>query len=331
MQLSRGKSCVPALWVSYPHQRVILVNRRQIIAISLLITGISLGLTRETPEPVSIPLAAISQEINPQITEIASQVTVRIISDSGAGSGVIIQRAGQVYTVLTNHHVVADIHHNYSILTADGKTHQAKLGLSQFGKLDLALVQFSSPESYRVVEMGNSAKLSVGDGVVAAGFPNWHWINAQAIEDTRSWGLKAFRLTAGRVGMLPEKSFLEGYQLGYTNDIAEGMSGGPVLDSRGRLVGVNGRLKYPLAGIDVFMFVDGSVPSEGVFREMEGLSWGIPIERLQERVGWVELISCTCGRNRVSGINSASQPIFIGQKPGFCRGGAPVPALWISC
>jgi len=92
---------VPALRFSYPNQRVILVNRRQILAISLLITGISFGLARETPEPVSIPLAAISQDINPQVTEIASQVTVRIISDSGAGSGVIIQRAGQVYTVLT--------------------------------------------------------------------------------------------------------------------------------------------------------------------------------------------------------------------------------------
>jgi len=79
------------------------------------------------------------------------------------------------------------------------------------------------------------------------------------------------------------------------------------------------------------MFGDGGVPSEGVFREMEGLSWGIPIERLQERVGWVEQRYCTCGRNRVSGINSASKPIFIGQKPGFCRGGAPWPALWVSC
>ena len=57
-----------------------------------------------------------------------------------------------------------------------------------------------------------------------------------------------------------------------------------MLDSRGRLVGVNGRLKYPLAGIEVFTFVDGSVPSEVVFREMEALSWGIPIDRFQQEV-----------------------------------------------
>jgi serine protease Do len=261
------------------------VNRWQILAISLLITGLSFGLSRETPESFSMPSAAISQEINPQLTEIARQVTVRILSDSGAGSGVIIKHEGQVYIVLTNHHVIAsNKNQNYRVLTADGKTHQAQLHLSQFDKLDLALVQFSTPESYRVVEMGNSQKLSVGDAVFAAGFPNWHWLNPNAIEDTRNWGLKAFRLTAGRVGMLPEKSFFEGYQLGYTNDIAVGMSGGPILDSRGRLVGVNGRLKYPLAGIEVFTFVDGSVPSEKVFREMEALSWGIPLERFQQEV-----------------------------------------------
>ncbi|OCQ97926.1 hypothetical protein BCD67_01990 [Oscillatoriales cyanobacterium USR001] len=249
----------------------------------LLLTGLLFSLAQDTPEHLSVTSAAISEDVNREVSEIARIVTVRILSDSGSGSGVIIGRKGESYRVLTNNHVVAGNNtQTYTVLTADGQTHIAKrLSSSQFSRLDLALVEFTSPVSYRVVEIGNSHKLAVGDVVFGAGFPNWHWINAKAIENTRSWGLKAFRLTAGRVGMLPEKSFFQGYQLGYTNDIAEGMSGGPMLDSRGRLVGVNGRLKYPLAGIEVFTFVDGSVPSEGVFREMEALSWGIPIERFQ--------------------------------------------------
>jgi len=232
-----------------------------------------LTLAKDTHEHISIKPAAISKNLNREVSEIASLVTVRILSDSGSGSGVTIGRKGENYRVLTNNHVVAGNTQNYTVLTADGQTHIAKrLSSSQFSRLDLALVEFTSAVSYRVVEIGNSHKLAVGNVVFGAGFPNWHWIDAKAIENTRNWGLKAFRL-------LPEKSFLEGYQLGYTNDITEGMSGGPVLDGRGRLVGVNGRLKYPLAGIEVFTFVDGSVPSEGVFREMEALSWGIPIER----------------------------------------------------
>ncbi|MEG4492137.1 hypothetical protein [Microcoleus sp. D3_18_C4] len=56
------------------------------------------------------------------------------------------------------------------------------------------------------------------------------------------------------------------------------MSSGPVLDSYGKLVGINGKSKYPLGGIDVFKLADGSVPSQAVFRHMEALSWAIPID-----------------------------------------------------
>lgn len=84
--------------------------------------------------------------------------------------------------------------------------------------------------------------------------------------------------------MLPAQSLESGYQLGYTNDIAEGMSGGPVLDISGKLVGINGKSKYPLGGIDVFKLADGSVPSQAVFRQMEALSWAIPIDTFQQLV-----------------------------------------------
>jgi S1-C subfamily serine protease len=262
------------------------VNQWQILAISLLLTGILNGLARETPEHFSAASPVISEPVNQQVSEIANLVTVRILSDSVSGSGVIIQRQGQTYTVLTNNHVVADNKDKtYQVLTADGRTHIAKwLRSSQFGKVDLALVQFTTSQSYRVAEIGNSNKLSVGDGVYAAGFPNWHWINSDSIEKTRNWGLKAFKLTSGKVGMLPAQSLESGYQLGYTNDIAEGMSGGPVLNSSGKLVGINGKSKYPLGGIDVFKLADGSVPSQAVFRQMEALSCAIPIDTFQQLV-----------------------------------------------
>lgn len=260
------------------------VNWLQIIPISLLLTATLNTLSRATPEHFPVKSPPISQQVNQQVSEIANLVTVRIFSGSVSGSGVIIQHQGQTYTVLTNDHVVADNQeHNYKVLTADGETHIAKLlPSSEFGKLDLAWVQFTSSQSYRVAEIGNSNNLSVGDAVFAAGFPNWHWINSNSIENTRKWGRKAFRLTSGQVGMLPDQSLNNGYQLGYTNDIAEGMSGGPVLDGDGRLVGVNGRSKYPLAGIDVFRFTDGSLPSVAVFQRMEALSWAIPIGTFQQ-------------------------------------------------
>ncbi|MEG4530711.1 serine protease [Microcoleus sp. D2_18a_D3] len=266
------------------------VKHWKILAISLLLTGILNGLARETTEKLSAASPNISEQVNQPVYEIANLVTVRIFSESASGSGVIIQHQGQAYTVLTNDHVVVDRkEHNYRVLTADGKTHIAKLLPSyQLGNLDLALVQFTSYQSYRVAEIGNSHQLSIGSAVFATGFPNWHWIKSNSIENTRNWGRKAFQFTSGQVEMLPDRSLGNGYQLGYSNDIVDGMSGGPVLNNDGKLVGINGRSKYPLGGIEVFRFADGSLPSQAVFQQMEALSWAIPIGTF-ERVNYQDI------------------------------------------
>jgi S1-C subfamily serine protease len=214
---------------------------------------------------------------NVSVREIAQQIAVRILAPESTGSGVIIERRGQRYVVLTCRHVVSEEpDYRYTIFTPDGRSHRGRQ-IASFGNLDLALVEFDSQQSYRVAAIGDNRTLAVGDRVYAAGFPSWHWINPKAIEDTRNWGLRAFKLTAGEVAMLPEKSLQEGYQIGYTNDIESGMSGGPVLNQSGQLIGINGGLKYPLQGIIAFRFVDGTLPSEATFQQMESLSWAIPI------------------------------------------------------
>jgi len=231
--------------------------------------------------PTSRDATALAED---SLQEIAKLVTVRIFTHLGAGSGVIISRQGQTYTVLTNAHVVEDSQDDrYTVLTADGRSHSAQLLRSpQFGDLDLAIVQFTSDQSYKIVQLGNLETIAVGDSVYAAGFPNWRLNDSNAIESTRSWGLRAFHFTTGQVEMLSALPLLGGYQLGYTNEIESGMSGGPVLDRNGLLIGINGRLKYPLQGIRVFAFTDGTLPSEELFHQMEALSWAIPISTFQK-------------------------------------------------
>ncbi len=227
---------------------------------------------------------AITQNIEVSVPEIARQVTVRIMNDPAPGSGVIIQRQGQIYTVLTNKHVVVDSEdRHYQILTCDGEMHQAKwLKFPSFEDIDLALIEFKSSKSYTVVTMGNSEQLTVGDTVYASGFPNWNWIDRTTPESTLQWKQKAFKLTEGKVGMiLEERSLKQGYQLGYTNEIEVGMSGGPILDSQGYLIGLNGRVKYPFGGINDFIFTDGTQPFVELFLQMETLSWGIPVKTYQ--------------------------------------------------
>ncbi|MBW4599473.1 MAG: serine protease [Calothrix sp. FI2-JRJ7] len=220
------------------------------------------------------------QKDNLPVAEIARQVTVRVLAASGSGSGVIVARKGKTYTVLTCQHVLdVDKGSKYSILSADGKTYQARLkSMSNPKKVDLALIEFDSQNDYKVVTLGNSNLLTNDSPVFAAGFPNYHTVSKDEIEDTREWGTKAFTFTDGKVSMvLKDKSLPDGYSFGYTNDVKVGMSGGPVLNVKGELVGINGRLKFPIQGIEVFTFTDGSKPSQEIFEQMEPLSWAIPI------------------------------------------------------
>ena len=221
------------------------------------------------------------------VAKIARQVTVRILTKTADGSGVVIARQGQTYTVLTCQHVAAASKDGqYNVLSVDGRIHPAhRKSILNLEGLDLALVQFNSKVSYQIARLGDSNTLSIGNFVYATGFPNYHFINHDAIEDTHGWGNRAFHLTKGKVSLLTERSLPGGYRLGYTNEVELGMSGGPVLNDSGQVVGINGRLKYPLQGIDVFTFTDGTKPSEELFEQMEALSWAIPITTFRQVAG----------------------------------------------
>jgi serine protease Do len=209
--------------------------------------------------------------------KVAKQITVRVLTDPGVGSGVIVAHQGTKYTVLTNEHVVSSTWNNrYTVLTADGLIHKAKrLNSNKFSNLDLAIVQFSSSQNYLVAKINKSNPYLLDQKVYASGFPNWYWSNPGSPVSTHDWGLKAYKITTGTVKMVLNPPLLLGYQIGYTNDIKNGMSGGPVIDSNGYLIGINGRLKHPFNGINSYVFTDGSMPSQEQFLQMESLSWAI--------------------------------------------------------
>ncbi|QNP30070.1 S1 family peptidase [Cylindrospermopsis curvispora] len=213
----------------------------------------------------------------------ASKVTVRIFTKSGSGSGVIIDRKGQNYRVLTNDHVVVDSPESgYEVLTPDGKIYKAQqVPTVNPHSLDLALVEFTSGENYQSVQFSQSPNISEGEVVYVSGFPAWHFVfngdTITKVETTRDWGLGAFKLQAGKIKMYLGKTLVGGYKVGFTNDFTQGMSGGPVLNQRGELVGISGLLKYPFQGINAFIFTDGTKPNKADYRRIESLSWAIPI------------------------------------------------------
>lgn len=259
----------------------------------LLMLLLALAGCQETPvtistnivPPTKLPSPALSEDKGEIVKKIAKEVTLRIFTASAPGSGITIAHKGRTYTVLTCQHVIEGIKKsNYRVLLPDGKTYSARLKSSPNLKgLDLALIEFDSDTIYRVIELGDSQQLIADIPVYAAGFPNQHVSEKpEKIEDTTDWGSKAFRFTSGKVSLISSRSLPDGYSLGYTNEVESGMSGGPVFNDKGQLVGINGRLKYPIQGLDAFTFADGTKPSVEIFQQMEALSWAIPIANYRQ-------------------------------------------------
>jgi hypothetical protein len=166
-----------------------------------------------------LTLALTSAEIG----EIATQITVRL-SGPDQGSGVIISKNGNTYTVLTNSHVFEN-RGNYQVTTSDERKHQVT-NIQKIENLDLATFQFNSSQKYRVVKQGDSRQMKIGKAVYISGFP------AQK-------GLNFLENKISRV----EEPQDGGYTLVYRIGAFPGMSGGPILNEEGKLVGIHGLTK----------------------------------------------------------------------------------------
>jgi S1-C subfamily serine protease len=202
-----------------------------------------------------------------ELYHLAQAITVQVKSSEKSGSGILIRQQAGVYSILTNEHVLQPRGKD-SVQTPDGQFHAAiRLVVPGFNQKDLALLQFRSGKVYSVAAIGQMTEVMVGQAVFAAGFPG-----ISAVK-----GVRKFTFTEGNIAILPEKAMQGSYQLGYTNPIQKGMSGGPVLNDRGQLIAINGVHANPLWG-DPYIYQDGSKPCRPMRDLMARLSWAIPIE-----------------------------------------------------
>jgi S1-C subfamily serine protease len=179
------------------------------------------------------------QILMPNVSHIAKTITVRI--DAGnTGSGVIIDHRGDRYIVLSNWHVVnptgKSIPKSSIVRTSDGKKYVVpRHKITPIANLDLAVLEFQSKSRYPIATIGNSDRLTEGDLLYVSG---WADPSPQIVD--RSYQFLVGNLS-GRIDR-PR----DGYGLIYTVNALPGMSGGPVLDRRGHLVGIHGRATIDL-------------------------------------------------------------------------------------
>ena len=167
------------------------------------------------------------------VAKVGQAITVRI-EGATQGSGVLVKRDGNRYTVLTAWHVVSGQRpgEELDIYTPDGHRHQMEQGsIKRLGEVDMAVLSFSITNSYEVAQVGDVKSVSSGSGVYVAGFP----LPTSAVP-TRLWRFLKGDVIANATVPIPN-----GYQLLYSNPTLPGMSGGAVMNAQGQLVGIHGQ------------------------------------------------------------------------------------------
>ncbi|MEM6501230.1 MAG: serine protease [Cyanobacteria bacterium P01_C01_bin.89] len=260
-------------------------------------------------------------------------VTVKVWAGAAGnwGSGIVLGYRYGGYLVLTNDHVLA-LGEGYQVETVDGGVHSAaRVTAVDFGTYDLGLVWFPGTEGqYPVAQLrspsegddanGQTEPLVVGQRVTAAGFPFDFSTGTSLTAIAKRAGAEAARqcgdglwTLGGRVSRWLERSLSRGYRLGYTNWVAKGMSGGPLLDEAGYVVAVNGRQAYPAFG-KVHVLEDGSSPDPLEDATLVRSSWGIPIEvplGIMARQGWSIGVDQSTGADLEDGLGRVKRQRYL--------------------
>jgi tetratricopeptide (TPR) repeat protein len=190
-----------------------------------------------------------------EIERISRGFTVKIESENklnaylSEGSGFIVHGKGDVYTVVTNRHVICPQENErcitppastaYLVVTPDGEKYSVSpSAVKMLGQdLDLAIVQFRSIKKYPVAQINTSSTLKADDIVHVAGFPAYQ---------------SKLRFSVGQSLVVVRKRLNGdngGYTIGYNAFTLPGMSGGAVFDRDGRVVAIHGQGdRFPILG-----------------------------------------------------------------------------------
>lgn len=154
--------------------------------------------------------------------------------EGGSASGSIIDTRGYI---LTNNHVI-DKAYKVFINLADGSQFEGKL-IGTDPENDLAVLKFDPPRGMQLktVPFGDSSNLKVGQKVLAIG-------NPFALERTLTVGIVS---GLGRPIQASSQIIIRD-MIQTDASINPGNSGGPLLDSQGRMIGINTMIYSPSGG-----------------------------------------------------------------------------------
>jgi putative serine protease PepD len=193
--------------------------------------------------PTAMDAKAVAAAVLPSVVQIQAQVS----QGRSTGSGFVIDRQGHV---LTNAHVVGDAQ-QVTVVTNDG-TRLAGTVVGADAAHDVAVIQVQGGDLAPLV-LGRSSAVAVGDPVLAVGSP-------LGLSGTVTQGIISAKDRDVEVGNGEKLKALQ-----TDAPINPGNSGGPLVDSAGRVIGMNSAI--------------ATLGSAGGESGSIGIGFAIPIDR----------------------------------------------------
>lgn len=228
----------------------------------------------------------------------------REFRSEGTGSGVIIDPDGYI---LTNNHVVQDAD-QLTVTLSNGKPYKGKV-VGTDPRSDLAVIQIKSSNPLPYVPLGDSSSVRIGDWALAIGSP---------------FGLEQ-TVTAGIISAIRQSLNIEGKNfanlLQTDAAINRGNSGGPLVNLKGQVIGINTAIYAPTG---VFSGIGFAIPVNNAKKIMKDLIEKGFVERSWMGIEIIEIDDVIAQQFGLSSTKGAliNQVIPDGpaEKAGFKRG-----------
>ena len=184
---------------------------------------------------------SLYKKINPAIVCIDSQ----ICRGMSCGTGCIIDKSG---LILTSAHVI-ESGENIVVTMSNGQNYNAKVVKRFDDNEDIVILKISVPQKLQTVKFGDSEKIKVGQKVLAIGNPfGFNGTLTQGIVSRIDYAKNRIQTDAA---------------------INPGSSGGPLLNKKGEIIGINQAIFNP----------DNNISNIGI-------GFAIPINAVKEYLKW---------------------------------------------
>lgn len=216
---------------------------------ALLLGGFNLpAKEREVPSALRAQMDAAIEKVKPALVRIRVVSTEfsegREIKMQSVGSGAIITKDGYI---ITNHHVAGHATRMFCTLWNREEIEAELIGTDPLTDISIIKLIPEKPRTFAFVGFGDSSEVRVGDSVLAMGSPMAlsQSVTLGIISNTelvipRFWGGSGFKLDGESVGGLVR-------WIGHDAAIYGGNSGGPLVNLKGDIIGIN-EISYGLSG-----------------------------------------------------------------------------------